>query len=169
METEPKIIHENLQEVGSAQCRYLCLPTSKIMKPCISWKADPCCKAVDALQQKWTHEFPYAFPSFCLIGTVARKVEQGRTRITLITATWQSQSWYLTLLRMSIRNPLLLPSLKKLLLNPQREYHPLEVAGNLTLATWILIPDLRHPQITKPTFYCNDLLFTTGNQSLVKA
>ena len=30
----------------------------------MSWKLDPCRMAVDALQQKWTNMFHYAFPPF---------------------------------------------------------------------------------------------------------
>ena len=53
----------------------------------VPWKADPCCKAVPALQQKWTHKFPYTFSPFSLIRRVVRKVEQERARLILITPT----------------------------------------------------------------------------------
>ena len=53
----------------------------------VPWKADPCCKAVPALQQKWTHKFPYTFSPFSLIRRVVRKVEQERARLKLITPT----------------------------------------------------------------------------------
>ena len=36
----------------------------------MSLKLDPTCLAVDAMQQDWTHYYPYAFPPFNLIGRV---------------------------------------------------------------------------------------------------
>ena len=79
---------------------------------------------------------------FCRIyrknGRVVMKVEHDKAKITLITSTWQTQFWYPTLLRMSIRNPLPLPSSKILLQNFQGEYHPLVVTGKLTLAGWLV-------------------------------
>ena len=69
----------------------------------MSWKLDPCCMAVDALQQKWTHMFPYAFPPFSLIRKVLRKIQEDRVTAILITPTWQSQPWYPWLLKMTIK------------------------------------------------------------------
>ena len=40
----------------------------------LSLKADPCCQAVDAIQQDWNPFFPYAFPPFCLISKVLRQL-----------------------------------------------------------------------------------------------
>ena len=92
------------------------------MKPYTSWRADSFCKAVDALQQKWTHKILYTFLPFCLIGKLLRKVEQDKAAIILITRTWQSQSGYPTPLRMCVRNPHLLPSSNDLLQNIQEEF-----------------------------------------------
>ena len=38
----------------------------------------------DALQQSWTHMFPYAFPQFLLIGKVLRKVQEDKVTMILI-------------------------------------------------------------------------------------
>ena len=57
----------------------------------ISWKLDPCCIAVDALKQKWTHMFPYVFFPFSLIREVIKKIQKDRVTMILITPTWQSE------------------------------------------------------------------------------
>ena len=85
----------------------------------MSWKLDSCCMAVDVLQQKWTHMFPYAFSPFSLIGKVLRKIQEDRVTAILITPTWQSQPWYPWLLKMNIKNPILLRAKNTLLMNPQ--------------------------------------------------
>ena len=104
----------------------------------MSWKLDLCCMAVDALQQKWTHMFRYAFPPFSLIGKVWRKTQEEKVTSILITPTWKSQPWYPWLLKMSIKNPTLLPAKKNLLMNPQGSTHPLIESGSLRLAAWLI-------------------------------
>ena len=42
----------------------------------VSWKLNPSGMTVDALQQKWTHMFPYTFPSFSLVVKVLRKIQE---------------------------------------------------------------------------------------------
>ena len=101
----------------------------------MSWKLDPCCMTVAVLQQKWTHIFPYAFPQFSLIGKVLRKIQEDRVTAILITPTWQSQLWYLLFLKVTIKNPILLPLKNTLLMNPQGSNHPLIELGSLRLAT----------------------------------
>ena len=104
----------------------------------MSWKRDSCCMGVDALQQKCTHMFPYAFPPFWLIGKVLRKIQKDRVTAILITSVWQSQIWYPWLLKMSIKNPFLLPAKNTLLMNPQRSNHPLIESGSLRLVVWLI-------------------------------
>ena len=81
------------------------------------------------------HMFPYAFRQFSLIGKVLRKIQEDRVTAILITPTWQSQLWYPLFLKMSIKNPILLPPKKTLLMNPQESNHPLIELGSLRLAT----------------------------------
>ena len=76
----------------------------------ISWKPDPFSQGTDALQMSWSHQFPYAFPPFCLISKTLAKVVQDKVHVMiLISPTWQTQPWYSQLLHLSIGNPVLLP------------------------------------------------------------
>ena len=102
----------------------------------MSWELDPCCMAVDALQQKWTHMF-YGFPSIFSNRESFKENPRGQSCCDLITPTWQSQPWCPGLLQMSIRNPILLPN-NTLLLNPQGSTHPLFESGSFRLAAWLI-------------------------------
>ena len=93
------------------------------------------CHAVDDLQQKWTQMCPLSFPPFSLMGKVWRKIQEDKVTVILVTPTWQSQPW---LLKMSIRNPTLLPNKNTLLINPQGSTHPLIESRSLRLAAWLI-------------------------------
>ena len=43
----------------------------------------------------------------------------------VVTSGWQTQSWYPQLREMSIKNPLLLPSVPNLLIGPNKQSHQL--------------------------------------------
>ena len=102
----------------------------------MSWKLDPYSKGRDAFQFSWSHLQAYAFPPFSLIGRVLKKVQADNANLIIITPAWQTQSWYPTLLQMSVQHPLLLPSTSDLLLNPNNEYHPLILNKGLRLVAW---------------------------------
>ena len=104
----------------------------------VSWKLDPYSKGRDAFQMRWTHTKGYAFPPFSLIGRVLHKVLFDQATLILITPAWQTQSWYPQLLRLSIRNPLILPKVPDLLQGPNKEPHPLITKGSLQLLAWIV-------------------------------
>ena len=104
----------------------------------VSWKLDPYSKGRDAFQMCWTHTKGYAFFSFFLIGRVLHKVLIDQATLILITPAWQTQSWYPQLLRLSTRNPLILPKVPDLLQGPNKELHPLITKGNLQLLAWIV-------------------------------
>ena len=105
---------------------------------CMLWKLDPCCMSVDVLQQKLTHMFSYASTPFSVIEKVLRKIQENRVTVILITARWQSQPWYPWLLKMSIRNPILLPNKNTFLMKPQGSTHPLIELGSLRLAALLI-------------------------------
>ena len=86
----------------------------------------------------WTHTKGYAFPPFSLIGRVLHKVLIDQATLILTTPVWQNQSWYHQLLRLSIRNPLILPKVPDLLQSQNKELHPLITNGNLQLLAWIV-------------------------------
>ena len=71
-----------------------------------------------------------------MVERVLRKVQKDQ--INMITGAWQSQSWYLILLKMTIKNPILLPNYRKLLLSPAGKIHPLIQNSSLRLVAWLV-------------------------------
>ena len=102
----------------------------------MAWRPDPYSQATDALQQKWSHLSPYAFPPFSLVGRVVAKVRAEKVCMVLITPAWQTQPWYGQLLQMSVQTPILLPLVSNLLVDPQGVIHPLVKNGSLKLVAW---------------------------------
>ncbi len=117
---------------------WICLPRDFFTRfqPERGWRPDPYSQATDALQQKWSHLSPYAFPPFSLVGRVIAKVRAEKVTMVLITPAWQTQPWYSQLLQMSVQNPILLPIVSNLLVNPQGAIHPLVENGSLKLVAW---------------------------------
>ena len=68
--------------------------TSHLVPAYMAWKPDPGSIATDALQQSWSNHFLYAFPPFCLIRRVLAKLKKEKVRLLLVTAIWQTQTWY---------------------------------------------------------------------------
>ena len=56
--------------------------------------------------------------------------------LIVVTPGWQTQSWYPHLLQMSIKNPLLLPSIPNLLIGTNKQNHKLIEKKNLQLLAW---------------------------------
>ena len=51
----------------------------------MAWRPDPYSQATNALQQKWAHPSPYAFPPFSLVGRVIAKTRAEKVCMVLIT------------------------------------------------------------------------------------
>ena len=93
--------------------------------------------ATDAIQQDWKHQFRYAFLPFSMIGRVLRKVKKDQINMIIVITAWQSQSWYPILLKMTIKNPCLLPKHPKVLLSPEEKIHTLiRNSYSLSLVAW---------------------------------
>ena len=105
----PQTVARTTQIMGKPSVDLFASRLSHQLPRYTSWKLDSCCMTVDALQQKWTYMFPYAFPPFSLIEKVLRKIQEDRVAAILVTPTWQSQPWYPWLLKMSIKNPIFQP------------------------------------------------------------
>ena len=91
-----------------------------------SWKSYPNSLGTGALQQKRYHKSLYVFPPFALIHKVLKKVgEEKVPSLIIVIPTWQTQKWYPDLLRLSVRNPIILPLKEDLLKGPQNQQHPL--------------------------------------------
>jgi hypothetical protein len=139
---DPTIFREICAHWGQPTVDLFASRTSHQMEAYMSLKMDPSSLATDALQQSWDNMFPYAFPPFCLIGRVLKKLKRCSSVMILISPIWSCQPWYPTLLDMSIDTPLMLPGGKDLLTNPQGATHPLlERSSSLRLAAWKISSD----------------------------
>ena len=133
----PSIFHRICLRFGTPNLDLFASRNCHQLQKYVSWKPDPQCLFADAFSQNWNQLKPYAFPPFCLITRVLRKVFRDQVpQMTLITPLWSTQPWYPRLLEMSIQNPIILPRFQNLLKNPKQENHPLIRESNLTLVAW---------------------------------
>jgi len=99
----------------------------------VSWRPNPLAVATDAFTQDWNN-LPgklYANPPWSLIGRVLSQAHlQGILELILITPVWKAQAWYLTLLQMLVRVPILLPQ------SPDTMQPVCQ--NNLQLAVWVI-------------------------------
>ena len=100
---------------GTPEMDLFALRISHQLPQYISWKIDPFSQGRDTFQISWAHKFVYSFPPFALIGRVLQKVNQDQRLMLIITPAWPGQLCFPGLLKMSMKNPLLLPPLKDLL------------------------------------------------------
>ena len=57
--------------------------------------------------------------------------------LIMVTPTWQTQSWYPELLRLSVRDPIIFSLKDDLLKGPQNQHHPLIQNRTMQLAVWV--------------------------------
>ena len=77
----------------NAKCRKYC-----------SWKPDPGASHVDAFTMDWTGANLYAFPPFSLVQRVLNKArDEPPQRLILVTPTWPSRPWFVTVGEMARR------------------------------------------------------------------
>ena len=55
----------------------------------------------------------------------------------MVTLAWQSQSWYPILLKMTVKNPIILPDHPKVLLSKEGQINPLIQNSSLRLLVWL--------------------------------
>ena len=89
-------------------------------------------RVTDAFQITWRDYQGYAFPPFCLAGSVFNWEE---STVVLVAPVWETQSWYPYLLQLLMYYPLLLPVHPDLLSDPFEIKHPLLIRHQLQLAT----------------------------------
>ena len=56
----------------------------------------------------------------------------------IVTPAWQSQSLYSILLKMTIKNPILIPNHSKVLLSLEGKNHPLIQNSSVRLVAWVV-------------------------------
>ncbi|XP_070178855.1 uncharacterized protein [Littorina saxatilis] len=98
---------------------------------------DPLAWKVNALEINWTNLTAYAFPPFCLLGKVLRKVDLEKPALVLVAPLWPSQHWFPDLLRLAVRPPIPLAVKKGDLVQP-RSGIPHGNPRLLSLHAWIL-------------------------------
>jgi hypothetical protein len=84
----------------------------------VSWRPEPESFAIDAFSLNWENLQFYCFPPFSVIPAVLQKVKQDQATGILILPDWPTQSYYSTVMRMLIQNPVYLKRNKQLLKLP---------------------------------------------------
>jgi len=104
-----------------------------------SWHPDPGAEAVDAFTVDWCFNLGYAFPPFCLIPRVLKKIRISKCQCIVVVPNWPSQSWYPEFTRLSRSSWLKFEPSSNLLKNPYfSSPHPM--AQSLQLVAAILSP-----------------------------
>ena len=127
------IFHKICQKWGTPKLDLFASRHNHQLREFYSWKDDPYALKTDAFRQNWRGELLYGFPPFCLIGKTLQKTKLEQAEMILITPHWVTQSWYSTILSMTIQNPLKIRTHKFLLTNPKGEPHPLIKIRKLNL------------------------------------
>ena len=98
------------------------------LKPFMAFKPDPEALCINSFTIDWATWSPfYAFPPFLIITKVLQKVQEDRAEGIIIIPYWPNQIWFPIIMRMITKNPIILPSRKHLLHQPQSPelHHPL--------------------------------------------
>ena len=93
----------------------------------MSFLPDSQATAINAFHHVWD-EFAFIFPPFNLIPRVLKKIQEDRTPAAiLVFPKWEGTAWYPKARRMSLKSPILLQQIDKLLYLPHkpRTIHPL--------------------------------------------
>ena len=100
VETKPDSLSKKIDILGEIQIlNFWATRVSHKAPTYMSWKEDPQRIGRDDYQTSWGHSWNYSLPLSSLIIPVLSKA--------MITPMWQTQSWYLRLLQLSEKNPLL--------------------------------------------------------------
>lgn len=90
----------------------------------ISWFPDPLCSGVDAFTQQWEDGF-YAFPPFCLVARVLRKICEDCVTGIVVVPLWTAQAWYPLYCSLSISEKIILEGNDLLWCPYMNRFHPL--------------------------------------------
>ena len=92
----------------------------------VSWGPDPRACCTDAFSISWGSDIVYAFPPFCLILRALKKLVQDGAEGIFILPNWSTSIWYPLMLKLLVREPLILPRRPSTLLLPGTDKtHPL--------------------------------------------
>ena len=135
---ESSISRNIIQILGPCSVDLFATRLNNQLRRYASWRPDPFATATDAFTMSWQEEVGYAFPPFSVIGRCLQKIRQEESTVVLVTPVWDIQPWYPVLLDLLVEYPLMLPTHKKLLVDPFNRVHPLVVQNQLQLAAWRL-------------------------------
>lgn len=100
-----------------------------------SYSPDRNSEGVDAFTFKWSESLLYAFPPFCLISRVLKKICNDKCRCIVVVPLWKSQVWYPEFERLRQSNSLIFGPEKDLLTSPfSNRHHPLHSSLKLVAA-----------------------------------
>lgn len=120
-------------------CPSIDLFATRVNKKCsnfVSWFPDPEAVNVDAFTISWSNSFFYAFPPFCLISRVLRKIKADKANGIVVIPYWTSQPWFPIFENLLHSELVIFKPNKNLLFSIDRKPHPLW--EKLTLAAGIL-------------------------------
>ena len=94
----------------------------------VAWQPDPGALAVDAFSIDWSCFKFYAFPPFSIIGRAVQKIEEDKAEEILLIPNWPTQPWFPKVMRLLVKEPILLPNDRQLLMLPYNKtvIHPLQ-------------------------------------------
>ena len=112
-----------------------CFPICHQLPQYIARHTDPYSQGTDGMMQNWNIGLPYAFPPFSMISRMLLKIKREYVPLLILIApVWSTQPWYPELLNLCVREPVLLPLEKEILISPKNIVRPLMVENSLTLA-----------------------------------
>ena len=139
-ETMPSNFQRNMPNIGEeTRNRSVCFKVGKSASKLLLLEAGS--------QQSWhrcsstevVSKSLYAFPPFAFIHKVLKNLEEEKVpSLIIVTPTWQTKSWYPDLLRLSLRNPIILPLKEDLLKGPQNQHHRLFQNQTMQLTAWVV-------------------------------
>ena len=104
----------------------------------VSWFPQPRAWKVEALSISWKDLHGYAFPPFNLIKNCLTKLVQDQSTVVLVSPYWPSQSWFPTILELTMDIPRVLEPSQSLLTSSMGLNHPLTATGSIRLVPWKL-------------------------------
>ena len=89
-----------------------------------SWKPNPSTTYINAFTIDWGNRNLYAFPPFCVIGRVLKKLQADRATLLAILPLWPTQVWFPHALQLLANTPLILPQHSLILPQDPGRTHP---------------------------------------------
>jgi len=114
-----------VKEFGNPEIDLFATRLNAKCKRFVSWIPDPNSESVDSFTLHWGKVYFYAFPPFCLVGRVIRKIILENANGIIVVPKWSTQPWFSEFMNMVGNNFIEFSPDETLLLSPFREPHPL--------------------------------------------